>query len=95
MRRHRLAAKPLARFLEQRADLVFQRLDRFAGISAVEFALGRLVLGYSWARIGAEYNLLKGGLMPIGLLVLTLSPLTAARWRGLNKPPLAGSAAGS
>ena len=60
-----------------------------------EFALGRLVLGYSWARIGAEYNLLKGGLMPIGLLVLTLSPLTAASWRGLNKPPLAGSAAGS
>ena len=48
-----------------------------------EFLLGRLVLGYSWERIGAEYNLLKGGLMAIGLLVLTISPVVAARWRGL------------
>jgi len=37
-----------------------------------ESVLGRLVLGYSWARIAAEYNLLKGGLMPTGLFVLTL-----------------------
>lgn len=49
-----------------------------------EFLLGRLILGYSWERIGAEYNLLNGGLMPIGLLVLTVSPLLAAKWRGLT-----------
>jgi hypothetical protein len=61
---------------------------------AFEFGLGRLVLDYSWARIGAEYNLLEGGLMPIGILVLTLSPLIAARWRDLSKPPDADSAAG-
>lgn len=49
-----------------------------------ELLLGRLILGYSWERIGAEYNLLKGGLMPIGLLVLTVSPLVVAKWRGLT-----------
>src|SRR5215213_7584374 len=48
-----------------------------------ESLLGRLVLGYSWERIGAEFNFLKGGLMSIGLLVLTISPVVAARWRGL------------
>lgn len=48
-----------------------------------EFLLGRLVLGYSWERIGAEYNLLKSGLMTLGLMVLAVSPLVAARWRVL------------
>ena len=38
-----------------------------------EFLLGRLVLGYTRSRIGAEYNLPKGGMMPIGLLLLTAS----------------------
>ncbi len=49
-----------------------------------EFLLGRLVLGYSWERIGAEYDLPNGGLMPIGLLVLTVSPMAAARLRRLS-----------
>ena len=43
MRRHRPAAQPLARFLEQRADLVFQRLDRLAGIAAFDLRLRRQV----------------------------------------------------
>ena len=43
MRRHRLAAEPLARFLKQRADFIFQRLDRFAGLAAVDFLLRRQV----------------------------------------------------
>lgn len=46
-----------------------------------EILLGRLVMGLSWERIGSDYNLLQGGLMPIGLLVLTLSPLIAAKVR--------------
>lgn len=48
-----------------------------------ELLLGRLVLGYSWERIGSDYNLIKGGLMVIGLMALMVSPVIAARWRGL------------
>ena len=46
-----------------------------------EIALGRFIFAYSWERIAADYNLLKGGLMPIGLVLLTLSPLIAAKIR--------------
>ncbi len=51
---------------------------------AFELALGRFILGYSWERIAADYNLLQGGLMPIGLVLLTLAPLIAAKIRGLQ-----------
>jgi hypothetical protein len=48
-----------------------------------ELAFGRLVVGASWERIASDYNLLRGGLLPVGLLVLTAAPLLAARWRGV------------
>jgi hypothetical protein len=48
-----------------------------------EMILGRFILGYSWQQIGADYNLLQGGLMPIGLVWLTLSPFMAAKIRGI------------
>ncbi len=48
-----------------------------------EICLGRFILGYSWERIAADYNLLQGGLMPIGLVLLMLAPLIAARIRGV------------
>jgi hypothetical protein len=48
---------------------------------AFEILFGRLVMGYSWLRIGSDYNLIEGGLLPIGLVVLTLSPLLAAHLR--------------
>jgi hypothetical protein len=35
----------------------------------------------SWSRIASDYNLLRGGLLPIGLLVLTAAPLIAAKIR--------------
>lgn len=47
-----------------------------------EVSLGRF-LHLSWNRILSDYNLLKGGLMPIGLLFMMLSPLAAAKVRGL------------
>ncbi|GET39314.1 conserved hypothetical membrane protein [Microseira wollei NIES-4236] len=50
---------------------------------AFEIGLGRFVFAYSWERIASEYNLLAGGLMPIGLVVLTLSPLIAGKVRGV------------
>lgn len=48
---------------------------------AFEILLGRAVFGYSWERIGADYNLARGGLMPLGLLALTLAPWLASHWR--------------
>ena len=48
---------------------------------AFEVAFGRLVMGLSWKRLAAEYNVLEGGLLPFGLLVLLLSPLIAGKVR--------------
>jgi hypothetical protein len=48
-----------------------------------EIGFGRFVMGYSWERVGSDYNLLQGGLLPIGMLVLAAAPLIAAKLRGL------------
>jgi hypothetical protein len=50
---------------------------------AFEIGLGRLVLGYSWAQIAADYQLFHGGLMLIGLVWVALSPLMAAKIWGI------------
>jgi hypothetical protein len=50
---------------------------------AFEIILGRFIFAYSWERIATDYNLLQGGLMPIGLVLLTLSPLMAGKIRGV------------
>jgi len=42
-----------------------------------------LLVGSSWERIISDYNLIKGGLLPIGMLILMLSPLIAAKVRRL------------
>jgi hypothetical protein len=47
-----------------------------------EIGLGRFILGYPWHRLAADYNLPEGGLLPIGLLVMALSPWLATRLRG-------------
>jgi hypothetical protein len=49
-----------------------------------ELSFGRFVLGLSWKRIASDYDLARGGLLPFGLLLLTLSPLISARLRGLK-----------
>lgn len=56
---------------------------------AFEIGLGRLV-GSSWSRIASDYNLLQGGLMPIGLGIMAMSPWIASRFRRL--PPALSSA---
>jgi hypothetical protein len=48
---------------------------------AFEVVFGRYVLHASWSRIASDYNLIRGGLLPIGLMVLTAAPLVAARLR--------------
>jgi hypothetical protein len=45
-----------------------------------EITLGR-ALGYSWERIASDYNITEGGLLPLGLVIMTLAPLIAARLR--------------
>ncbi|MEO7505827.1 MAG: hypothetical protein ABIZ95_01210 [Pyrinomonadaceae bacterium] len=48
---------------------------------AFELSLGVLILGLSRERILSDYAIWHGGLMPVGLIVLVLSPLLAARMR--------------
>ena len=55
-----------------------------------EIGVGRL-LGFSWERLLADYDLLQGGLMPLGLLAMALTPWTV-RWlktrrRASNRRP--------
>jgi hypothetical protein len=58
-----------------------------------DLPFGHFVLHRSWKDLGADFNLFHWGMFPIGLAVLTLSPLIAARWRGfasgtrLSTPP--------
>jgi hypothetical protein len=46
---------------------------------AFEVILGRLVMGLSWERILEDYDVLNGGLMVLGLLVMMAAPF-AALW---------------
>src|SRR5260370_869679 len=52
---------------------------------AFEFGFGHFVFGRSWESLGEDYNLPKGSLLPIGLVVLMLSPWIAARLRGRKR----------
>ena len=52
---------------------------------AFEVAFGRFVVGASWERLAADYNVLEGGLLPFGMLVLLLSPLIAGKIRGTTR----------
>tara|TARA_R110002073_G_scaffold43606_13_gene121636 strand:+ start:6760 stop:7185 length:426 start_codon:yes stop_codon:yes gene_type:complete len=49
---------------------------------AFEVSFGRFLVGLSWERIAADYNMLEGGLMPLGLLFLFVSPMVALKLRG-------------
>jgi hypothetical protein len=48
------------------------------------FLFGHFVMGASWDRIAPDYNVLHGGLLPFGMVVLALSPWIAARVRGCS-----------
>lgn len=50
-------------------------------IVAFEVLFGRFVVGLTWERLAADCNLLNGGLMPLGLLVLFFSPMIAVKLR--------------
>jgi hypothetical protein len=42
------------------------------------------MMGYSWERLGSDYNMLEGGLLPIGFMIMATSPFIAARLRGMR-----------
>ena len=44
-----------------------------------EVVLGRALLELSWDRIVSDYDISRGGLMAIGLLVMLFAPFTAAK----------------
>ena len=46
---------------------------------AFEIAFGRYVVRAPWSRIASDYDLLRGGLLPIGLAVLTVAPLVCGQ----------------
>ena len=50
---------------------------------AFEILFGRFVVGASWERLLSDYNVLEGGLMPLGMIVLVLSPWIAGKVRGV------------
>ncbi len=48
---------------------------------AFEFSFGHFVFRRSWQDLASDYDPLHDGLLPIGLVVLALSPVLAARLR--------------
>jgi hypothetical protein len=52
---------------------------------AFEIMFGRFVFGASWERLATDYNVLEGGLLPFGMVVLLLSPLIAGTIRGTTQ----------
>jgi len=63
------------------ADAVLVGLVWLALTLVFEVSFGRLVMHATWSRIASDYDLLRGGLLPIGLLVLTMAPFISARFR--------------
>jgi len=53
--------------------------------TVVEIGLGRVLLRYSWDRASADVAVRRGGLLLLGLAVLALAPLLAARLRGVSE----------
>jgi hypothetical protein len=54
----------------------------WVGLTLVfEFSLG-VVMGLSWERITSDYNIARGGLLPLGLVVMAFAPYAGARLRG-------------
>jgi len=56
---------------------------------AFEIVTGR-ALGLSWPRIASDYDLLHGGLMPLGLLAMALTPWAARRLEANRQLKAAG-----
>ena len=51
-----------------------------------EIGLGRFVFDYSWERVLSDFNLRRGGLLSIGLLIMGLAPRITASFRRRRSP---------
>ena len=49
-----------------------------------EFVFGRWVMGLSWSRLLADYNIFQGHFWPLVLVVVLCAPWVAAQIRGLR-----------
>ncbi len=65
------------------SQLLFVGLLWAALTSGFEFLFGRYVARYSWERILSDFNLFRGGLMPLGLAAMGLCPLVAGLLLGV------------
>ena len=59
------------------AHLLMVGFLRLALTLTLEILFGQFMVGASSARLAADYNVPKGGLLPFGMLVLLMSPLIA------------------
>jgi hypothetical protein len=50
-----------------------------------EWNFGHYAMGRSWDSIAAEYNVLHGGLLPIGLAIFAMTPWIAWRLRAPSR----------
>jgi len=65
---------------------------QFAGVGLLwvgltllfEISLGA-AMGLSWERVASDYNIFRGGLLPLGLVVMACAPYAGARLRGDRK----------
>jgi len=48
---------------------------------AFELIFGRFVIGYQWDRLFEDLNIVRGGLLPIGLSAMIFIPYAAAKVR--------------
>jgi hypothetical protein len=54
-----------------------------AQMLALDLGFGRYVFRASWKRIAAEFDLRRGGLLGLGMLLLLCAPLLVAKLRGM------------
>ncbi|HLV01160.1 MAG TPA: hypothetical protein VKZ59_07835 [Acidobacteriota bacterium] len=58
----------------------------WVGLTLVfEIIFGRFVMELSWERLLSDYNPLQGGFLALGIIVLLLSPLAAAKLRRIKE----------
>lgn len=56
---------------------------RLALMLTFDIAFGWLVFRASWRRFATDFDLRRGGLLALGMFILLLLLLVAAKWRGL------------
>ena len=72
-----------------RRDLMAVGLFWLLLMAGAEVLLGRAVFDYSWSRIAEDFDVRRGGLLGLGMAVLTAAPWLAHRVRRISVELLA------